>query len=42
MRKTLVTVFAAAVGLLAVSGPLLAHHRPRSSTSERGSRSRER
>src|SRR6267378_1171069 len=26
MRKTLVTVFAAAVGLLAVSGPLLAHH----------------
>ena len=26
MRKTLVTVFAAAVGLLIVSGPLLAHH----------------
>ena len=26
MRKTCVTVFAAAVGLLIVSGPLLAHH----------------
>ena len=26
MRKTLVTLFAVAVGLLLVSGPLLAHH----------------